>query len=71
MAEVHDERRGPIAVLTLDNPPVNALSVPTLAGLVARIERQDRDGPAALIMHFGHGASLALAQSALAAAGRA
>ena len=38
MAEVHDERRGHIAVLTLDNPPVNALSVPTLAGLVARIE---------------------------------
>ncbi len=38
MAETHDERRGPIAVLTLDNPPVNALSVPTLAGLVARIE---------------------------------
>ena len=38
MAEVHDERRGPIAVLELDNPPVNALSVPTLSGLVARIE---------------------------------
>jgi len=38
MAEVHEERRGPIAVLTLDNPPVNALSVPTLSGLVARIE---------------------------------
>lgn len=38
MAEVHYERRGKIAVITLDNPPVNALGVATLTGLAERIE---------------------------------
>jgi 3-hydroxyacyl-CoA dehydrogenase len=38
MADVHCERRGRIAVLTLDNPPVNALGVPILTALAAQIE---------------------------------
>ncbi len=38
MAEVHYERRGAVGVITLDNPPVNALSVPTLTGLAERLE---------------------------------
>jgi 3-hydroxyacyl-CoA dehydrogenase len=37
MAEVHMARRGKVAVITLDNPPVNALSVATLTGLAARL----------------------------------
>ncbi|MBI3706889.1 MAG: enoyl-CoA hydratase/isomerase family protein [Proteobacteria bacterium] len=37
VAEVRSERRGGIAVLTLDYPPVNALGVPLLTALAARI----------------------------------
>ena len=37
MTEVHSERRGDTAVLTLDSPPVNALGVPMLRALTARL----------------------------------
>ena len=37
MAEVQLERRGSVAVITLDNPPVNALSVALLTGLAERL----------------------------------
>ncbi len=37
MAEVKLERRGSVAVITLDNPPVNALSVASLTGLAQRV----------------------------------
>ncbi|MFI4986123.1 MAG: 3-hydroxyacyl-CoA dehydrogenase NAD-binding domain-containing protein [Alphaproteobacteria bacterium] len=43
MADVHYERRGAVAVITLDNPPVNALSVATLSGLAARLEAGFKD----------------------------
>ncbi len=37
MASVHFERRGKVGVLTLDNPPVNALGVPLVSALHARL----------------------------------
>ena len=43
MSEVHFERRGKIAVITLDNPPVNALGVPILTGLARRLEEGLKD----------------------------
>ena len=38
------ERRGPVALLTLDAPPVNVLSAPVLEALVRRLEEVRADG---------------------------
>ena len=38
MANVHFERRGTTAVLTLDNPPVNAMGVPLVRGIVEKLD---------------------------------
>jgi len=38
------ERRGPVALLTLDAPPVNVLSAPVLDALVRRLEEVRADG---------------------------
>lgn len=38
------ERRGRIGLLRIDNPPVNALSRETVAGLVAAFDEFDKDG---------------------------
>ncbi len=43
MAKVLVSRRGPVAVITIDNPPVNALSTPVRAGLVAAISEITKD----------------------------
>jgi 3-hydroxyacyl-CoA dehydrogenase len=37
-------RRGAVAVVTIDNPPVNAASAAVRAGLVAAVEETDADG---------------------------
>ena len=51
-ATVGFERRGPIGVLRIDNPPVNALSSATLAGLAAGLERFEADRSLqALLVH--------------------
>ena len=43
MSKVSVERHGAIAVITVDNPPVNALSQEVRAGLLERIETADGD----------------------------
>jgi 3-hydroxyacyl-CoA dehydrogenase len=37
MTEIRLDRRGSVAIMTIDNPPVNALSTPVRAGLIAAI----------------------------------
>ena len=43
MAYISTERDGAVAVVTIDNPPMNALSAPLLEELEAEIERLDAD----------------------------
>lgn len=43
MTEVNTERRGPIAVITLNNPPVNVLSQPVRSGLMDALEKMEND----------------------------
>ncbi|HYB08553.1 MAG TPA: 3-hydroxyacyl-CoA dehydrogenase NAD-binding domain-containing protein [Alphaproteobacteria bacterium] len=51
MAEVHFERHGTIGVITLDNPPVNALGVATLTGLKRCLDEGLKDrGIAAFVL---------------------
>ncbi len=40
---VHGERRGIVAVITLDRPPVNALGQALRAALVARLDEAAAD----------------------------
>jgi enoyl-CoA hydratase len=40
---VRSERRGKVAVLTIDHPPVNVLSAAVLEALVARLDEVERD----------------------------
>ncbi len=42
-APVRYERRGPVALLTLDSPPVNVLSVAVLSSLSARLRQAEAD----------------------------
>ena len=49
------ELRGPVAVITLDNPPVNGLGHATRAGIVAGIERANADPAVAAIVLIGAG----------------
>ena len=43
MTEVSSERRGKIAVVTINNPPVNAISQAVRAGLMTAVEHADGD----------------------------
>ncbi len=49
-APVTIEKRGEIAVVTIDNPPVNATSQAVRAGLLDAITRADEDGSVAAIV---------------------
>ena len=52
MEPVRLERHGPIAVIVVDHPPVNALSHPVRAGLLGAILEADADrGIAAIVVH--------------------
>ena len=55
MAEVRIEKRGDIAVLTLDNPPVNALGVPMLRALAARLDEAVKDAGVKAVVITGTG----------------
>jgi 3-hydroxyacyl-CoA dehydrogenase len=52
---VRIERDGDVAVIVVDSPPVNALSQPVRAGLLAVIERLDMDSSAQAIVLCGAG----------------
>jgi 3-hydroxyacyl-CoA dehydrogenase len=49
------ELHGPVAVITLDNPPVNGLGHATRAGVVAGVERANADAAVAAIVFIGAG----------------
>ena len=49
------ELHGPVAVITLDNPPVNGLGHAARAGVVAGIERANADAAVAAIVLIGAG----------------
>src|SRR5688572_6821637 len=44
-----------VAVITIDNPPVNALSTSVAQGLAAAIERASRDAPVSAVLLIGAG----------------
>lgn len=44
------ERRGPVAILTLDNPPANALGTPVLEALAAAVVELAADDSRALVL---------------------
>lgn len=50
MPTVSIERRGPVALLTLDNPPANALGSPVLAELAAAVEALRTDDARAVVL---------------------
>ncbi|MGQ0430425.1 MAG: 3-hydroxyacyl-CoA dehydrogenase NAD-binding domain-containing protein [Gammaproteobacteria bacterium] len=54
-APVRTERDGEIAVVTVDNPPVNALSHPVRAALLTSIEELDADAAVRAIVLIGAG----------------
>ena len=49
------ERRGDVFVVTIDNPPVNALGVDVRRGLVAAIDAAEADGGATAVLIVGAG----------------
>jgi enoyl-CoA hydratase len=56
MAEfISVERDGPVAIVTIDNPPMNALSAPLLGELEGEIEALDADDEARAIVLRGAG----------------
>src|SRR5512135_1376314 len=52
---VSTEQEGAVAVVTLDHPPVNALSAPLLAELEAEVERLDADESVRAVVLRGAG----------------
>jgi 3-hydroxyacyl-CoA dehydrogenase len=60
-AGVATSRSGELAVLTLDNPPVNALSQPVRAALIAAIEEAVADASVRAIILAGAGSSFSAA----------
>jgi 3-hydroxyacyl-CoA dehydrogenase len=57
MSHVSYTRRGDIAVATVDNPPVNALSQAVRSGLMAAIERSAADPGVSALVIIGGGAT--------------
>lgn len=55
MATVHYEKDGEIALLTIDNPPVNALSYGVRTGIVAGLDNAARDGGVRAIILIASG----------------
>ena len=52
---IHETRRGGVLVLTVDNPPVNALDREVLESLAAAVERAAADGSVGAIVLAGAG----------------
>ena len=52
---VSSERDGAVAIVTIDNPPVNALSAPLLEELEAELDRLDADDDVRAIVLVGAG----------------
>ncbi len=52
---VHSEKRGAVALIALDNPPVNALGAAVRAGLAAEIERAAGDPEVKALVLIGRG----------------
>ncbi|MEM8662667.1 MAG: 3-hydroxyacyl-CoA dehydrogenase NAD-binding domain-containing protein [Pseudomonadota bacterium] len=52
---VLSERVGPIGLVAVNNPPVNAASHAVRAGLVAAVEAHDADGDVEVIVIYGEG----------------
>jgi enoyl-CoA hydratase len=52
---VKTELEGPVAVVTIDHPPVNALSAPLLEELEAEVDRLDEDDTVRAIVLVGAG----------------
>ncbi len=50
MAEVRIERRGEIAVIMVDNPPVHALATPVRAGILAAVRELEADASVAAVV---------------------
>ena len=59
MTQVHTERRGEVLVVTIDNPPVNALGTAVRQGLVAAIEQAEADGAVGAVLLVGAGRGFA------------
>ena len=55
MPEVHYETQGGIAVITVENPPVNALGQAVRAGLAEAFDRFAADGAAQVAVLMGAG----------------
>lgn len=73
MSLVRFESDGPVAVITLDKPPVNALSNGLISDLVAAIEEAASDDIRAVVVtgapHFAAGADITEFKSAMEAGG--
>ncbi|WP_033535532.1 3-hydroxyacyl-CoA dehydrogenase NAD-binding domain-containing protein [Bordetella trematum] len=54
-AVVHCQREGDVLVVTIDNPPVNALSQAVRAGLLSAIEQAERDGTVRAVLLLSEG----------------
>ena len=54
-AVVHGQREGDVLVVTIDNPPVNALSQAVRAGLLSAIEQAERDDAVRAVLLLGQG----------------
>ncbi|MFK7744863.1 MAG: 3-hydroxyacyl-CoA dehydrogenase NAD-binding domain-containing protein [Roseobacter sp.] len=54
-SQVSYEKRGVVAVLTLDNPPVNALGQALRAGLIARLDQAEADPEVKAVVMCGAG----------------
>jgi len=52
---VHTARQGRVLVVTIDNPPVNALGAAVRGGLLAAIEQADTDDAVAAVLLVGAG----------------
>ncbi|HYP82609.1 3-hydroxyacyl-CoA dehydrogenase NAD-binding domain-containing protein [Variovorax sp.] len=54
---VRSRTQGPVACITIDNPPVNALSSAVRAGLLAAVQAADADAAVQAILLVGEGAN--------------
>ena len=52
---VHTSRQGPVLVVRVDNPPVNALGQAVRAGLMAAVEQADADATVQAVLIVGEG----------------
>ena len=55
LSPVHTERHGSVLVVTVNNPPVNALSVGVRRGLAAAIDQAEADTEVKAVLLVGAG----------------